>query len=139
MAHQVLPEVPLPQQPPPPPRDDWDCHHGGDCLGDSDECGFCPDERCISAHASEAGWSDADHCGNGCPLQADRIAAEIAANPSTFPQNELATYMARHPDRVNPAMWAVYAANIARENAEYMERQARIAARRLDANNAVHP
>ncbi len=93
----------------------------------------------MSALALKDGWSDADHCGNGCPFQADETAADIAANPSTYEPDVLATYMARHPDRVNAAMWAVYAANIARANAEYMERQARVDARRLDANNAVHP
>ena len=60
MAHQVLPRVPL-------PTDDWECEHGGDCLGHSDDCGPCTDERCVSAQALEDGWSDANHCGNGCP------------------------------------------------------------------------
>ena len=108
-------------------------------MGPTDECGPCFNVRCSTPQAVADEWSDADHCGNWCPHDADTQHAYYAANAANIDEDMLATYMARYPDRVNEAMWAAYDVNIARENAVYTANRARAEARRLAANNAAHP
>ena len=74
---------------------------------------WCTDERCNSSEALAACQMDSNHCINGCPYEAHKTDARMA-NAVDVDPDVLATYMARHPDRVNAAMRAAFMTTNAR-------------------------
>ena len=68
----------------------------------------CTDEKCNSPEAYAEEQLDANHCINGCPLEALQRETWIAEHVDTTEPDALETFIARHPLRATASMKAAY-------------------------------
>ena len=96
----------------------------GDCLSVGGDGMPCTDEKCNSPEAYAEEQLDANHCINGCPLEALQRVTWIAEHVDTTDPDALETFIARHPLRATASMKAAYKATYARRFAAYHARLA---------------